>query len=118
MANPNLAGISGIFGKSVANTSILTSPTVVLTASSNRIYRINTLLISNVDSANTVRIGADIDTGTLQVKIIDNVDIPIGSAFTVIDKSVPIYLEEGNSLRVSSNLSNHVNVIVSYEDIG
>jgi hypothetical protein len=118
MANPNLAGISGIFGKTASNTAISTSPTVVLTTESNRVYKINTILISNIDTANTVKIGVDMDAGSNQVKIIDNVNLPVGTSFTAIDKSIPVYLEENNSIRVTANLANHVNVLVSYEDIG
>jgi hypothetical protein len=118
MANPNLAGISGIFGKTASNITISTSPTVVLTTESNRVYKINTILISNIDTANTVKIGVDIDNGMAQVKLIDNVEIPTGAAFTAIDKSIPVYLEENNNIRVTANLANHINVLVSYEDIG
>lgn len=118
MANPNLAGISGIFGKSVANTSIGTSLTTVLTAASDRVYKINTLLLSNTDATDTALVKAAIDKNGTVVTLVDNVEIPVGAAFTAIDKSIPIYLEEGDDLQVSSNTGSDVHVLVSYEDIG
>ena len=118
MANPNLAGISGIFGKSVANTSIGTSLTTVLTTATDRVYKINTLLLSNTDTANSALIKAAIDKSGTVVTVVDNVEIPVGTAFTAIDKSIPVYLEEGDTLQVSSNTGNQVHVLISYEDIG
>lgn len=118
MANPNLAGISGIFGKSVANTSIGTSLTTVLTTSADRVYKINTLLLSNTDAANTALIAAAINKSGTVIKIVDNVEIPFGTSFTAIDRTIPVYLEEGDQLQVSSNTGNQVHVLVSYEDIG
>lgn len=118
MANPNLAGISGIFGKSTANTSIGTGLTTVLTTATDRVYKINTLLLSNTDTTNTALVKATIDKAGQVVTIIDNVEVPFGSAFTAIDKSIPVYLEEGDKLQVSSNTGNEVHVLISYEDIG
>lgn len=118
MANPNLGAISSIFGKTTANTTIGTSMTPVLTVASNRVYKVNTLLISNISDTLDVLISADVDKGSQQAKIVDNVILPVGAAFTGIDRTIPVYLEEGDVLRVSSNVASNVNVLVSYEDIG
>lgn len=118
MANPNLGAISTIYGKTAANTSIGTALTPVLTVESNRIYKVNTLLISNISDTLDVLISADVDKSSIQAKIVDNVLLPVGAAFTGIDRTIPVYLEEGDVLRVSCNVASNVNVLVSYEDIG
>jgi hypothetical protein len=118
MANPNLGAISGIFGKNVANINIGSSMTSVLTAQSNRVYKVNTVLISNISDTQETVIGADIDKGSVQVSLVENVTIPIGASFTAIDRQIPVYLEEGESIRVKCNTAANVHVLVSYEDMG
>lgn len=118
MANPNIVNVTDIRGKTVANI-ITTSAAVLLenTAGSNKIMKVNMMIVSNIDGGNNAELTVDLYRNSVATHIIKGVVIPADSAFTPIDKNTPMYLEEGDAIRVSANANNDLEVICSYEEI-
>lgn len=118
MANPNIVAVTEIYGKT-ALLAVTNSATAIITNSSasNKILKINSLLVSNIDSTTTVTLTVDIFRGGSATRIIQGVSISPGTSFTAIDKSVVIYLEEGDSLRLAAGTNNTLEAICSYEEI-
>jgi hypothetical protein len=118
MAAPNIVNVSTINGK-LAVQIVGTSATAIVTnsAASGQVYKINILSISNIDPLNTGLITVDVLRSGTAYRISSNISVPTGSSFTPIDKSTVYYLEEGDSLRLTSNAVSRFEATCSYEVI-
>lgn len=118
MANPNIIAVSQIYAKTQF-LAITTSATAIVSnaSPSGKVLKINSLIVSNVDGTNAASLTADIYRSGTATHLIKLVSIPAGTAFTVIDKSVLIYLEEGDSIRLTASANSDLEGICSYEEI-
>lgn len=118
MAAPNIVNVTDIYGK-VAFQAVTTSANAIITnsAASGKLLKVNTLLISNIDGANAANVTVDIYRSTTATHIIKGVSVAHSTAFTAIDKSVVIYLEEGDSLRLTASANGDLEAVCSYEEI-
>ena len=118
MANPNIVNVSEIYGKTAA-AAVTTSATAIVTNScgSGKIYKINCLIISNIDGTNAADITVDFYRSTTARHIVKTVSVAADSAFTAIDKNIPIYLEEGDAIRLTASADGDLEAICSYEEI-
>jgi len=118
MAAPNIVNVTSIIG-SLAVQLVGTSPTAIVTnsASSNKVYKVNILNISNVDTVNSATITVDVFRSSVAYRIAANIAVPINTSFTPLDKTTAIYLEEGDSLRLTANAASRLEATCSYEVI-
>jgi len=118
MANPNIVNVTSILGKT-AVLAVTTTPTdiVVNNSSSNTIVKINNLVVANIDGSNAAEITASIFRGSVEYKVAHTIFVPADASLVVIDKSTSLYLEEGDSLRLTASASNDLQAVCSYEVI-
>lgn len=120
MANPNIVNVTSIYGKTVTApvTSTLTA-VVTNTAASNKILKINTVIVTNIDGATAADVTVAYGTVAASSPIASTISVPADSALTVIDKSTAIYVEEGQSILVNGapGVANDLVILVSYEEI-
>ena len=119
MANPNIVNVATILGK-VAGLAITTSPTAVVTNSSgsNKILKINSLIISNVDGTSAADITAEVyKNQTTSFYLAYTISVPADSTLVVISKDISIYLEENDSIRLTASANSDLHAICSYEEI-
>lgn len=119
MAAPNIVSVTSIYGKTAVQ-AVGTSATAILTnsASSGRVYKVNSLIISNVDGALNTDITADLFRGSTPYRIAFTVTVPADSSIVLISKDSAIYLEEGDSIRLTASAAGDLEALCSYEDIG
>jgi len=123
MAAPNIIAATSVLGKSATTDLTTTSATEVLSnaASSGKVYKVNTLIVTNVDGTNaadvTVSYYSEDNIGGTATEIIQLKSVAAKTNLVVISKDTPIYLEEDRSLGATSSASNDLKVIVSYEEI-
>ena len=123
MANPNIVNVTSILGVTTAIGLASSAPTVFLSnaASSNKIFKINTVIGVNTDGSNTVDLTvkwhAQASGAGTSVPIANTILIPADSSLVVIGKDSPIYLEENRSLTVQANAVGRSAIICSYEEI-
>jgi hypothetical protein len=116
MAAPNIVNVSQIVGKTAVANVVNSATTLVTNSSdSNKVFKINSIIASNIDTANTANISIDIFRSEYPYHIVRYVSIPSGSSLEVISKS--IYLEEGDSIRTQGSTNNHLQIVCSYEEI-
>ena len=118
MANPNIVNVSAIYGNTnVAN--VTTSATAIVTnaAASGKIYKVNNLMITNVDSANAATITVDLYRSSVAYKMINALTVNINTSYTPIDKTLSLYLLEGDAIRVTANSNNTLQAVCSWEEI-
>lgn len=118
MANPNIVNVSTITGKTAVQNVITTATSIVSNStSSNKLIKLNSLVISNIDGSNAADITVDIYRNTTAYKIANTVVVPPDASLTVITKDMSIYLEEGDELRLSASANGDLTGVCSYEEI-
>ena len=124
MAAVNIVNVTSINGFNLAG-AVTTSATDVIDVPADVIYKINTILIANVDGTNaadvTVQItkaprtsaatGASISGATF--KIASTVSVPADAVLVLSD--TPIYLEEGDTLKGGASANSDLTLFVSYD---
>jgi hypothetical protein len=118
MANPNIVNVSQIYGKTIGG-SVTTSTVAVLSnsAGSNKIFKINSMIISNIDGTNSADITAEFFDGSSAWKISNTITVPADATLVVISKETSIYLEEGDSIRLLASANGDLEYVISYEEI-
>ena len=123
MAAPNIVNVATITGKTAVVDLSSTSATSVVSnaASSNKVFKINSLIVSNVDGTNnadiTVNLYSAAALGGTATQICSTITVPADSSLIVIDKSSGIYLEEDKSIGAIASAANDLKVVCSYEEI-
>lgn len=123
MAAPNLVNVATITAKSAVVNLTTTSATAVVSnpVSSNKVFKINSLIVSNVDGANaadiTISYYSEDNIGGTATEIVKTISVPADASLVVIDKSTSIYLEEDRSIGATAGAANDLKVIVSYEEL-
>jgi hypothetical protein len=116
MAAPNLINSTTIYGKTAVlvvpatATALLTNP-----SASGKVLKVNALYVSNVDGTGNYMLTMDIFRSSVAYRIGYVIIIPAASTLDVINK--PLYLEEGDVLRVTSSTASKLEAVCSYEDI-
>ena len=116
MAAPNIVNVATITGKTSV-LAVTTSATAIVTnsGSSGQVYKINALYVSNVDGTSGADLNVDIYRSSTAYHIAKTVNVPADATLDVISKS--IYLEEGDSLRLTANANSDLEAVCSYEII-
>lgn len=119
MTNPNIVNVSEIYGK-VVGQEITITPTNIVTnsSSSDKIIKINSLIISNKDGTNSSGITAElVKNQTNSYNLAFTISVPADSTLVLISKDSSIYLEENDSIRLTATSDNDLHAICSYEEI-
>ena len=130
MANPNIVNVTTIYGKTTYLTPSGTSAVVLLpnAASSGKVLKINQIVAANVNGSAAVDTTVSIysngavaqgsaPSGGTAYPIVSTISVPADASLIVTDKTTAIYLEEGNSISVTSGTASGITYSISYEDI-
>ena len=122
MANPNIVSVASIYGKTVYDTDVAASAASLVSnaASSGKIYKINSLIIANIDGTSSADITVTLRNaagGTTYSTIANTVAVPADATLIIISKDTSIYLEEDMSLYVLASAAGDLSATCSYEEI-
>ena len=119
MTAPNNVNVATITAKTVGaalgtntNTSILNN-----SASSNKAFKVNTILVSNVDGTNSATVTCVHNDGSNSRHIAKGITVPAGSTVVLIDKNSTFYLEENRHVRGNASAAGDLEYIISYEEL-
>lgn len=116
MAAPNIVNVTSIRGRSaVQNVTTVATAIVTNSAASGNVYKLNSLLISNVDGTNTANVSVDLFRSSQSYFIAHTIAVPADSTLDLLNKT--IYLEEGDSLRIMASANSDIHAVCSYEEI-
>ena len=123
MAAPNIVNVATITAKT--DTALLTGTSAVNAlnnpASSGKVMKVNSLVISNVDAsaAATITIGIypQDDIAGTAVVYANAVSVAPNSFLVAIDKNVGMYLEEDTSIGVTASVANDLTYTITYEEL-
>ena len=116
MATPNIVNVATINAKN-ATGAITTSRASAVDVPAEKIAKINTILIANVDGTNAadVTIEVSVDNGSNYVAIASTISVPADATLSFLEN--PIYLDETDILAVTASAANDLTYFVSYEEI-
>ena len=119
MANPNIVNVTSILGTTLVSTMITTANTTLLvnTASSGAVWKINSIIASNILASSTATIDLQVNDGTNNKSILKSVSIPTAATLVAVDKNSSFYLTEGYSIKGSSATNTSIDLLISYEVI-
>lgn len=126
MANPNILQSATVVG----NTSTLLISTtnnpfatalVNNAASSGKVYKINSIVVANVDGTSaadiTINIFSQDDLGGTGTAIASTISVPADTTLIITDKTTSFYLLEDKSLGATASAANDLVVTCSWEEI-
>lgn len=118
MAAPNIVGVTTITGKTDVQ-SVIDSATAITTnsAASGQVYKVNSLIVSNIDGTNDADITVDLYRGAVAYRLASTITVPAAATLVVLSKDSTIYLEEGDSIRCTASAVGDLQAICSYEII-
>ena len=123
MAAPNIVNVATITAKTSYLTPANTSPNVLLAnaASSGKVFKINTIIAANVDGSTafdtTVAFNTLANGAGTSFPLASTVSVPADASLIVSDKSTAFYLEENNSVVVTTSTASKIAYVVSYEEL-
>ena len=123
MANPNIVSVSAIYGENSLTALSTTSATSIVSnaASSGKVYKINSLIVANVDGTSnaeiTINVYSQAALGGTAFALASTVTVPADATLVVIDKNTSIYLKENQSIVAIASAANDLVVTASWEEI-
>jgi hypothetical protein len=123
MANPNIVNVTTIYGNSsqVALSSTSATSLVSNAASSGKVFKINSIVVANVDGTNaadiTINIYSQAALGGTAYAIASTISVPADATLIVTDKTTSFYLLENQSIGAIAGAANDLVVTASWEEI-
>lgn len=123
MANPNIVNVTVINGNSSQVSLSTTSATSLASnaASSGKVYKINSIVVSNTNgtaAANiTINIYSAAALGGTAYPIASTISVPANATLVVTDKTTTFYLLENQSIGAVAGTANYLTVAASWEEI-
>jgi hypothetical protein len=119
MAQPNIVNVATILGH-VEGLAVTTSASAIVTNSSgsNKVFKINSLIIANVNGTTAADITADVyKNQTTAFRLAFTISVPADATLVLISKDTSIYLEENDSIRLTASSNSVLEAVCSYEEI-
>jgi hypothetical protein len=118
MANPNIVNMTSLHGETAATVATMSFVDLIENvASSNKVYKINSLSASNVSTIESVDVSVNLVRSSNSYAVVRNLSIPTTSSLIAISKDHSLYLQEGDKLQVKASGVDSIEIICSYEVI-
>ena len=123
MANPNIVSVNSIFGNTtgIALTTTLTTVLLANGTSSGKVFKIESIMVANVDGTNAADVTIDWNTnagGTgTSIALAATISVPADATLNLVDKNSSFYLMENQSIIGGASANSDLECIISYEDI-
>ena len=120
MAAPNLVNVSTITAKSVQADlgTTLTTEILANASSSNKVFKVNNIIIANIDGSSAVDISVAITkSGGSPIMIASTVSVPADATLVVVDKNTALYLEEGDNIEAGASAASDLTITINYEEL-
>ena len=124
MANTNISNVSTVVGVTtaikIANANNFGGNVLLSNAAaSGAVYKINSIIASNVDGSNNADISINYMASAAGIGhsygVCKSMVVSAGSNLVILGKDSPVYLTENTSLCCAASAADDVDVLISYE---
>ena len=97
--------------------AVTTSRAAIVDVAADKVAKINSLIIANIDGANAadITVEVSIDNGSNYVAIAKTISVPADATLVVVGKDNGFYLDETDLLAVTASAASDLTYLVSYE---
>ena len=119
MAAPNIVNVTSIYGKTIGANLGTTVTTDILTCPANKVLKINSIIVANVDGTNNADATVYFydSSATTRYQLANTITVPADATLVVVGKDSPIYLEESDQIEGGASATGDLTMIISYEEI-
>jgi hypothetical protein len=123
VANPNIVNVAAIYGNNSSVSLTTTSATSIVSnaASSGKVYKINMIMVANVDGTNAADISINkysaAALGGTAFPIASTISVPADATLIILDKTTALYLLENESIGATAGTASDLVVTCSWEEI-
>ena len=119
MAAPNLKNPTSIIGITTTVGLSTTTATGILTntSGSNKVLKINSIFVANVDGTNAADISLSILRDGIDYYIARTIAVPADATQIISTKDTYFYLEENVGIRAQASAADDLHVVIGYEEI-
>ena len=123
MANPNIVNVAAIYGNTSSTSLSTTSATSLVSnaASSGKIYKINSIVVANVDGTAaadiTINVYSAAALGGTAFPLASTISVPADATLIVTDKTTAFYLLENQSIGATAGTASDLVVTASWEEL-
>ena len=118
MANPNIYNATSIIGDTVTVPLTTTLTTTLLSGVTDKILKINTIIVANIDGTNATSFNLYINDGVNTRAFAYQITVPAGATVVIIDRNSGFYLKESQTIEGGASLNSDLVATFSYEIIG
>ena len=119
MAAPNILNATSIYGKSMGAALGTTDTTDILTCPAEKVIRIKSILVSNVDGTNNAAATVYFydSSASTRYALVKTVNVPADASLVVLGDSSILYLEEGDQIEAGASASSDLEIIIAYKEL-
>ena len=123
MAAPNIVNVTTITGKTTyaALTTTLTTVLLANSAASGKVFKINSIMVANVDGTNEADVTLDFNSAAAgsgtSYALASTISVPADATLNLVDKNSSFYLEEDKSILGGASANSDLEIVISYEEI-
>ena len=116
MAQVNIVNVTSILPFTI-NGAVTTSNQDIIDVPADKLYKVNTILIANVDGTNAADISVSIstDNGSTSRAVASTISVPADSTLSLL--STTVYFDETDILKIQVATGNKIEGVVSYLEI-
>ena len=122
MAAPNIVHVTEIYGNTYGGP--LTSADSIFVnniQSSGKVYKINSLYISNIHGTAAADVSVTLNTAyvtaTANTRIASTLSVAADSTLVLVTKDTSFYLKEECRLNITANLNSYLEAVISWDEI-
>lgn len=119
MTAPNMVNITSMVGKYTNQDLAPGNAQTMISnpANSNKVYKVNTVIVTNIDGTNAADFNMFIETSGTSKYLARSITVPADSNLVVISKDTALYLEEDMVLSAAAYTSGDLVCHCSWEEI-
>ena len=122
MAAPNIVNVTAIYGNTYgAPLTSADSFFVNNIQSSGKVYKINSLYISNIHGTSAADVNVTLNTAyvtaSANTKIASTISVAADSTLVLVTKDSSFYIKEEGRLNITTNLNSHLEAVCSWDEI-
>jgi len=118
MAAPNVFNPTTCTAKTATQAIGITATAIVSNAAaSGTLVKVRSLLVSNITGSTAIAVTVDHYRGTTATRLAYGISVPANATLTPLGSDLQLYLEEGDSLRLTAASATSLEAVCCYEVI-